>query len=212
MLDVRTVPPGRAGRRRLHELLDTASRCADLLGRKLRLLRREQGRLRELAERTRQVWEYRAAEATLWYDRAAELCGEDELALSTVEGASVEIGWETLMGIRYPDTVRCHPPVDDPTGHCPASVALVQARQAYRAALEAATAYAGAAAAYRAIDAEVAQTRRTVRGITNGRVPRLERTLHAATARIDEAERAELVRLRWAADRAGSNAHGPAPP
>ncbi len=204
MPETRTVPPGRAGRRRLHDLLGTARRGADLLDRKLRILRREQQRLRELAQRTGQVWEYRAREARLWYDRAALLCGERELDLSTVDGAVADIGWRTLMGTRYPDTARCHLPVNDGTGHSPASVALVQARQAYRSALEAAVTYAAASAAYRAVDAEVAQTHRTVRGIVNGRIPRLERALRELSMRVDEAERAELVRLRWAADHAGT--------
>jgi vacuolar-type H+-ATPase subunit D/Vma8 len=182
----------------LRDRLATAYRAADLLDRKLRILRQEQQRLRQLAQRTCEVWDYRVREARTWYDRAALLCGEAELRLSTVDGqARVEVSRETLMGTEYPSGAVCHLPGADPAGHSPASTALVQARYAYGSALEAAVAYAVALTAARTVDAEVAQTRRTVRGIVTRRIPRLERALRELTIRIDEAERADLVRLRW---------------
>jgi V/A-type H+/Na+-transporting ATPase subunit D len=196
--------PGKAGRRRLRDRLATAYRAADLLDRKLRILHQEQQRLAELAQRTGEVWDYRVREARTWYDRAALLCGEAELHLSTMDGqARVEIGRETLMGTGYPSGAVCHLPEIDPAGRSPASTALVQARYAYGSALEAAVTYAAASAASRIVDAEVAQTRRAVRGIVTRRVPRLERSLRGLTIRLDETERADLVRLRWAAGRGG---------
>ncbi|HSO55578.1 MAG TPA: V-type ATPase, D subunit, partial [Actinomycetes bacterium] len=47
-----SVPPGRAGRLWLRGRLATAERGLDLLDRKLRILRREQERLRLLERRT----------------------------------------------------------------------------------------------------------------------------------------------------------------
>jgi V/A-type H+/Na+-transporting ATPase subunit D len=202
------TPPGRAGRRTLRDRLDSAQRAAQLLDRKLRILRHEQDRLASLADRARQVWEYRVGEARTWHDRAVLLCGEDELRLSTVEGqADVDVTWDTLMGIRYPAAAACHLPELGAATHSPGGAALAQARYAYRAALEAAVGYAAALAATNAVDAEIAQTHRTVRGIRTGRVPWLETALRTLTLRIDEAELADLVRLRWAV-RAGPSPTG----
>lgn len=198
----RGIPPGRAGRLRLRERLVTAERAATLLDRKLRILRERQDRYHRLSAQTRDAWEHGARQARTWYDRAALLCGEAELRLSTVDGqAGVDVEWVTLTGLRHPASATCHLPAIDPAGHAPGSAALVTARYAYRAALEAAVAHAAALAAARALDAEVAQTRRVVRAIVTGRLPRLTSAVRELSTRIDEAERADLVRLRWAAGR-----------
>lgn len=202
MPDVGHVPPGRAGRRWLRDRLATARRAGDLLDRKLRILRDEQSRTRQLADRTGEVWASRSRAADVWGVRAALLCGQRELDMSTVDGqARVDLTWNTLMGMRYPTAADCHLPDPDTAGHSPGSTALVQARFAYRAALEAAVAHAVAAEACRVLEAEVAQTRRTLRGIVSSRIPRLENALREVSSRVEESERADLIRLRWAASR-----------
>jgi vacuolar-type H+-ATPase subunit D/Vma8 len=103
------------------------------------------------------------------------------------------------MGMRYPVEARCRLPEAGEGDRSPGGAALVEAVGAYRAAVRAAAGYAVAVGACRALDAEVAQTRHTLRALTRGRIPQLEAALHEATARLDESERAELVRLRWAA-------------
>ncbi|OLE27754.1 MAG: hypothetical protein AUG49_04400 [Catenulispora sp. 13_1_20CM_3_70_7] len=113
----------------------------------------------------------------------------------------MSVTWDTFMGMRYPTVGEYGPPVPDLGARSPGSAALEEAGRAYRVALETAVTRAVALAAGRALDAEVIQTRRTVRGIVSGRVPRLEDGVREHTARLEEAERADLIRLRWAAGR-----------
>ncbi len=196
------VPPGRAGRRWLVDRLATAYRAADLLDRKLRLLREERDRYQELARTTAAEWAaaYRTADA--WQLRAALLCGGQELArCAPPPAAEVDVTWHRLMGLSYPAAVRSALPGNDPDAQMPGSAALVEAAAAARGAVRAAATHAAATAAVRALDLEVNQTRRRRRAIVAQRIPRLVGTLHDLTVRLDEDERAELVRLRLSARR-----------
>ena len=65
------VPPGRAGRLWLTRRLAVARRGADLLDRKLQVLRRELDRRRDSAARAAGEWERRRADADGWLLRAA---------------------------------------------------------------------------------------------------------------------------------------------
>ena len=200
MAELRHVPPGRAGRRWLRERLAGARRAADLLDRKLRVLRAERDRLARLADQTAAHWASAYRQAELWMVRAELLGGERELALCALPGqARVSVDWAVLMGLRYPTGATCQPAERDAGAHTPGTAALVEAGTAYRRALAAAVTHAAAEAAHRAVTAEVAQTRRIQRSIARGRVPRLQDALRDLDARLEEAERAELVRLRWAA-------------
>ncbi|MFD0746175.1 V-type ATP synthase subunit D [Phytohabitans flavus] len=58
--------------------------------------------------------------------------------------------------------------------------------------------HAAAAAAYRAISAEVTATQRRRRALTQRWIPRLDEALRDQTQRLEEAERAEAIRIRWA--------------
>ena len=79
------VPPGRAGRLWLRGRLATAERGLDLLDRKLRILRREQERLRLLERRTGEELRRRCGDADRWLLRAALLGGQRGLRLGTAE-------------------------------------------------------------------------------------------------------------------------------
>ena len=83
---------------------------------------------------------------------------------------------------------------------------LVEAGAAYRRAVEAAADHAAAQAAVQIIEAELAATGRRARAISDRWLPRLEAWLAAVTRELDEAEREEAFRLRWAGS--GSNASG----
>jgi V/A-type H+-transporting ATPase subunit D len=83
MREIRQLPPGRAGRRWLAERLAAAHRAADLLDRKLRILRAEQDRYAELGRRAEGEWTGRCREADRWLLRAALVTGERELRLAT---------------------------------------------------------------------------------------------------------------------------------
>jgi V/A-type H+-transporting ATPase subunit D len=182
--------------------LRTARLAADLLERKLRILRDEQERFALLTRRTGQRWRESWPVADLWGVRAALVGGRRELRLSAPPGcAEVTVTWTSVMGVRYPADVACRLPGPAPGDRGPGTAALVEATSAYRATLEAAVAHAAAESARRTVDAEVTATQRRRRAIADRWVPRLERALWTLTADLEEAERAETVRLRWAADR-----------
>ncbi|KAE8762208.1 V-type ATP synthase subunit D [Georgenia thermotolerans] len=198
------APPGRAGRLWLQHRLGTARRGADLLDQKLRILRVERERLALHRERTAAAWAAALGEAEAWMLRAALLGGERAVRLATATApATVHIGWEEPMGVRYPAEAACtvpEPPADGPPA---GTAALVTARERYRRALEAAVEHAAAEAAVRVLEAEEAATRRRVRAIEDRWIPSLEAALAELELRLEEDERADGLRLRWAAARAG---------
>ncbi|HEX6501091.1 MAG TPA: V-type ATP synthase subunit D [Micromonosporaceae bacterium] len=202
MSEVRGVPPGRAGRLWLRQRLDAARGAVDLLDRELRILRGEQQRLRLLVERTGAEWTRAAGTADEWLVRAAVLAGQRELRLAVPdEPADVRLRWTAVMGVRYPVEARCEVPEPGAGQRQAGSAAVLEAAGAYRVALRAAVEHAAALGALRRVDAEVAQVRRRMRAINDRWVPRLDRALRALTDRLEENERAEAVRLRWAAAR-----------
>lgn len=200
MPDLRRMPRGRAGRLWLRSRLRAARLAADLLDRKLRILRGEQERFTALAEQTGQRWRASWRAADTWGLRGALLGGQRELRLAaTPTPAGVTVGWASVMGVRYAAEATCRLP-EPAAGHrSPGTAALVEAARAYRDAVDAAVAYAAAESARRTVDAEIAATRRRRRAIADRWVPRLEGALRELTAELEETERAEIVRLRWAA-------------
>jgi len=201
----RRIPPGRAGRLWLLDRLRSGRLAASLLDRKVKILRAEQERLRTHAEQSRARWLDRAREADLWGQRAALLGGQREFLRGTpAEGAEVDVEWGSIMGARYPvaASVRLPMPADRGAG----TAALIQADAAYRGAVEAAAAHAVASAAVRTVEAELEATGRRLRAISDRWLPRLEGWLATVTRELEEAEREEAFRLRWA--RAGSSADG----
>jgi len=127
------------------------------------------------------------------------LGGHRELRLAALtEPASVTVTWAGVMGVRYPAEAACDVPEVSDADRGPGTTALVEAAAAYRAAVQAAAAHAVAAAACRTVDAEVTATRRRLRAIADRWVPRLETALRELSGRLEETERAESVRLRWA--------------
>lgn len=202
MADLHRVPPGRAGRLWLIRRLHTGRLAADLLDRKLRILRTQQEQYRRLAEQTGAQWDERCRQADHRGLRGAVMGGRRELRLAAADQpAQVSIDWANVMGIRYPAGATCQVPPPRPDARGPGTAALVEASAAYRAALAAAAAYAAADAAHRAITAEITQTRRRLRAITHRWLPDLETALRQRTAQLEENELADTARLRWAAGR-----------
>jgi V/A-type H+-transporting ATPase subunit D len=193
-------PPGRGGRIWLRRRLSTARRGADLLDRKLRILRREEQRFTVLAERTRVDWEQACAEAERWMLRAAVVGGQRGVRPDPgTAPAGVDLTWATVMGVRYPSRATVRMPDEAPASPVAATAALPIARAAYRGALEAAVAHAAAAGAARVVSAEVRTTRGRLRAIEERWVPRLEAALAGLETTLQEAESADNVRLRWVA-------------
>jgi V/A-type H+-transporting ATPase subunit D len=189
---------GRAGRLAARHRLAAARRAVDLLDRKLRILRAEQERAASLARRGRERWTAAAGDADRALVRLALIGGQRAVRLATpARPAAVELTWTTVMGVRYPDGATVTP------GGPPVCGTAAAAAEAARAALAAAVDAAVAAAAERALSAEAARVRRRLRAVEDRWVPRLEETLAELNRRIEEDERAEAVRLRWAAARSG---------
>ncbi|HZC41670.1 MAG TPA: V-type ATP synthase subunit D [Streptosporangiaceae bacterium] len=190
------VPPGRAGRLWLVRRIAVASRAADVLDRKLRILTAELDRLRGEAERTSQEWDSRCRQAEQWLLRAVLLGGERavELAPATAE-AELTISYAVTMGVRHPAGARCV--TGRPAGW--EGPAVAQARQAHQAALTAAAQHAAARAALAAVERETSITRYRLRAVRDRWIPRLRDALAQADFSLEELERADAARLRRAA-------------
>ncbi|MFH8520423.1 V-type ATP synthase subunit D [Streptomyces gelaticus] len=196
----REVPTGRAGRLRLRRSLATALRGADLLERKARLLLDRECAERRVAEEAGFVWRNRLAEADSWLVRGVMLSGERALAEAVPEGqASVEVRWDTLMGVRHPAAMAWAGPARSPAEPTPPNTALAHAETAYRAAVRAAAEHAAHQAAADLLAAEAERTRQRVRALRRRRIPRLQSELAAVELALEEAEHEEAVRRRWAA-------------
>lgn len=158
-----------------------------------------------LAQRTGADWAETRRVAAQWLARAAILGGQREIRLATIgEPIDVTIEWNAVMGVRYPMNAA-YQAAESPTGtRGLGSAALIEARTAYQVALRAAVAHAAAMAARRTVDREAAATRQRLRSITDRWIPRLENALRELTERLEEAERAETVRLHWVATRSDS--------
>jgi V/A-type H+-transporting ATPase subunit D len=201
MPELHGLPPGRTGRLWLRRRLATAERGAALLDRKLRILRAEQERLRELVGRTGPRWAAACAAADTWLVRAAILSGQRGIRLSTGgEPARVTLNWQTVMGVRYPAAAERSPAARSAVTQS-GTVALSEAASAYAEAVHAGVAHAAATAALRAVDGEIEATFRRLRAIADRWIPRLEEALGELTQRLEEVERDETARLRWATRR-----------
>lgn len=189
------VPPGRAGRLWLQRRLRVAERGAELMDRKLRILRGELDRRRDAAARAAADWDRCSADAERWLLRASLLGGERAIRLAA-DGrlAEVTISYGTVMGVRHPSGTSCVIP-EPGTWDGPV---LAAARQAHRAALRAAVRHAAAEEALRLVEAETLATQYRLRAIRDRWIPRLEQALAEVTLAIEEQEIADAARLRLA--------------
>lgn len=204
MDEPRGLPPGRAGRLWVRERLATADRAAGLLDRKLRVLRTEQQRLREQDAQAGREWTEACAEAQRWLVRSAVLGGEREVRMAAAADlATVELGWPAVMGVRYPVVERFTAAGPAANARPAGTSALPMTAAAYTRALEAAARRAATSAALSIVAAEVMATARRLRAINHRWIPRLEAARDAVDRRLDENERDETTRLRWAAARRG---------
>ncbi len=204
MSTLRGQPPGRAGLPWLRHRLGLAERAAARLDQKLRILRTEQAAAAAMVARTGPEWHQACREAESWLLKAALVGGQEALCSPPgLSPARVDIDWTTSLGATYPARGGCSVPEPDPGQALVAPAAVVQATRAHARALEAAVEHGAAAAAARAIDAEVATTRQRLRGVQDRWMPRLTEALASLRIDLDETEHAEGIRLRWAADREG---------
>ena len=190
------VPAGRAGRLWLDRRLVAARRGVDLLDRKLRILQVELAARQETAAQAEREWHDRSASADRALLIAALLGGQRAIRLAAGSGwAEVTIGYAVTIGVRHPAHGQLVPPAGpDPWAGQPAELA----RQAHRAALDAAIRQAVAAEAVRILAEEVATTRYRLRALRDRLIPALEQARAEVALAIDEQERADGARLRLA--------------
>lgn len=204
------VPPGRAGRPWLLERIATASHGMELLRQKQQLLSREWRRLVDHREETVRAWTEALAEADRWATRSDALGGTMATRLAgaaTAGRAEVVITWRNTMGVLHPDKVHVTASTPPPTDVAALNAAVGPSASAHRQALEAAARHAVVESALRAIEIELASTRRRRRAIERHRLPWLEGELHALLLRLDEVEREERLITRWAAQRSTEGGH-----
>jgi V/A-type H+-transporting ATPase subunit D len=175
------------------------------LDRKLRVLRSERARLAAEDAVAEQRWTEAYAHAQQWLRRTAMLGGERAIRLAAADPATVRLSWPRLMGVRYPTMEQVVPASASPSLHPPGTAALPFTAAAYAAALDAAVRRAAAAAALAAVTAEAARTAQRWHAVNDRWIPRLEAAGNAVARRMDEAERDEIIRLRWASARPGTS-------
>ncbi|HEY6749361.1 MAG TPA: V-type ATP synthase subunit D [Mycobacteriales bacterium] len=202
------VPPGRAGRLDLERRLRSARRSADVLDRKLRILRVEQDSLERAAREAEDCWRKRYADADTWLLRAALLGHRRGLLAAERPEAELVLGRAMAAGVGYLVLERMTVPDRPLSAAPPASAASDPAAAAGAVALEAAVRYAVADAALRSVAAEVSITRRRLRAIEDRWLPALTERYRVVVAELDEQERAEGARLRWATRRGSADQHG----
>ncbi|WP_329478702.1 V-type ATP synthase subunit D [Kribbella sp. NBC_01510] len=188
---------GRAGRLALTARLATARRAVELLDRKQRALAVECERLELAAARAAETFEQESRVATNWLRRSTALDGQRGLQASTpLAAADVTIGYDVTMGVRHPTSAEIRfVPRPEPAG----SSALAYTVEAHRTALLAAVRLAAAQRAVAQVAAELALTRQQQRALEQRWIPKLDRRLAEIVQRLDETEREENLRLRWAA-------------
>ncbi len=191
-----TAPPGRAGRLWLERRLAAASRGADLLDRKLRILQADLAGLAAAAAQAEREWHDRARDADRALLIASLLGGQQDIRLAAGRGyADVSVRFATTMGVRRPAGATCTPPDDQVPWSGPS---VTRARQAHQAALDAAVRYAAAARALQIMTAESAATRVRLRAVKDRLIPGLEQARDQVAAAIDELERSDGARVRLA--------------
>jgi len=195
------APPGRAGRLWLVRRLEIARRGVEVLDQKRQTLLREQQRLSEGLARSGREWKSKAREAAEWNDRALAIAGERRLRLAARHAAGrceVEVEWRNALGTLFPAGASVR------LGLAPDFVALgggsvvALAASAHVDATVAAADYAAARAAHDAITAELTATTRRQRAIERRWIPEHEAALHLLELALDEREREDIARVKWA--------------
>lgn len=209
------IPPGRAGRLWLRKRLAAARKAAELLDHKRRELEVEFERISRIAERRRGAWEAAVRDAEVWLGRIDATGGERALRLAgTLEGAAAEVKleWQQVMGVRYPTDYEVRFPDQPPIGSLDGGAALVPAFGAYRRCVEEAVAHATASAALGRIREELQRTVRRARALELRVIPAHEDALRKLELALDERDREDSVKARWATEVAPGRRRGDGEP
>ncbi len=163
-----------------------------MLDQKLHVLRVERQRFVDRERVTSAAWQDKQATADRLVLRAALLGGH---SVDIDRQAEVTVRWTATVGVRHPATGTI---VVADWVEPPSSPSVASARNAAVEAATAAVDHAVATWALRAIDAELTVTALRVRSLRRHWLPRLSSELAAVEFELEEQERAEAVRRRWA--------------
>jgi V/A-type H+/Na+-transporting ATPase subunit D len=195
-------PPGRAGRPWLAHRLAVARRGAELLDSKHRALMSERHRLEPLVAEARTVWEAAAREAERALARAAVLGGERQVDLarrSTADHpAEVTVRWRAVLGVSCPADADVAPRALPELSAVGGSAALMTAAGAHRRALDAAVQLAALAGALERVDQELRATSLRRNAVERRWIPAHETALADLELALEELEREDGTRVRWA--------------
>ncbi len=172
-----------------------------MLDEKRRALLAERTRLVPLLTAARAEWERSAMEADVWRDRAAVLSGARRLRLAQQyrgAPASVVVPWRGVLGVRVPEEPQVVPGDAGESLRIGGSAALAAARDSHAAALHSAARFAALQLALDRIGAELDGTTRRLRAIEHRWIPAHERALESLDLALDESEREDAARTRWA--------------
>ncbi|WP_062203668.1 V-type ATP synthase subunit D [Demequina salsinemoris] len=187
---------GRAARLRVQRQLGVAEHGVELLERKQRIVAAEHERLLLRGDGLELEWERAAGVALAWASRAAALDGWEAIdAASPLAPAQVAVSSGRVMGLEFPDDASVAVPSPRPIG---ASTALSYAAESMAAAVEAAARYAANKRAAATVATELTATRTRRRAVEHRWIPHLESELGRIERALDELEREENLRVRWA--------------
>ena len=173
---------------------------SELLDTKRRLLQEEVQRLERRRSATADAWAAALAQARTWELLRGHAGRQPLLKIGKSSPTSLGDGrpGHVLVGISYPGTVICAPPDISAENAPPPAPAVSRAAEAYRRALRVGAEHAVAVAALDTVAAELARTRQRLRAVRNRGLPRLKDRLTAIERALDEQERADIARMRWA--------------
>lgn len=197
-------PPGRVGRPWLLRRLEVARTASQVLDEKRRALLRERVRLEAHVSEARSVWEEAAREAADWLDRAVVLSGERRVNLARQHSrarAQIEVAWRNSLGAILPDEPTLEIAEGGGLVTVGGSAALPVAVIAHTRALAAAVRYASLQVAFDRLSAELATTTRRLQAIERRWIPGHEQALARLELALDESEREDVARTRWAVRR-----------
>ncbi len=187
---------GRAARLRVQRQLGVARHGVEMLERKQRIVAAEHERLLLRADGLGLEWTRQAETAARWASRASALDGWDAIrATSPVAGARIHVSLGHVMGLEFPDDATVDVPAPRPTG---GSTALACAASAMADAVRAAAIHAALRRAAATVAEELTATRTRRRAVEHRWIPRLETELLGIERALDELEREENLRVRWA--------------
>ncbi|WP_084125570.1 V-type ATP synthase subunit D [Demequina sp. NBRC 110054] len=197
---------GRAARLRVQRQLAIAEHGVELLERKQRIVAAEHERLLLRGDGLGLRWERAAGDALGWASRAAALDGWETIAAaSPLTSARVSVAPGHVMGLEFPDDATVTVPRPRPVG---ASTALSYAAESMAAAIAAAASYAASRRAAATVAAELTATRTRRRAVEHRWIPQLTSELLRIERALDELEREENLRVRWAVGAQGGREGG----